>query len=62
MKEAELRLSEIRKAKNEFERRLLKPMKDNKMEMKEPEKVLHYIEDKLKVKIYHESMNSINSY
>ncbi|XP_026222208.1 coiled-coil domain-containing protein 113 isoform X2 [Anabas testudineus] len=49
VKEAELRLSEIRKAKNEFERRLLKPMKDNKMEMKEPEKVLHYIEDKLKI-------------
>ncbi|KAF1387107.1 hypothetical protein PFLUV_G00101830 [Perca fluviatilis] len=49
LKEAELRLAEIRKAKNEFERRLLKPMKDNRLEMKEPEKVLQYIEDKSKV-------------
>ncbi|KAA8590621.1 hypothetical protein FQN60_014555 [Etheostoma spectabile] len=49
LKEAEVRLAEIRKAKNEFERRLLKPMKDNRLEMKEPEKVLQYIEDKSKV-------------
>ncbi|XP_034734313.1 coiled-coil domain-containing protein 113 isoform X1 [Etheostoma cragini] len=48
LKEAELRLAEIRKTKNEFERRLLKPMKDNRLEMKEPEKVLQYIEDKSK--------------
>lgn len=51
LKEAELRLADIRKAKNEFERRLLKPMKDNRLEMKETEKVLQYIEDKTKVKI-----------
>lgn len=49
MKEAELRLADIRKAKSDFERRLLKPMKDNRPEIKEPEKVLQYIEDKLKV-------------
>ncbi|XP_022610237.1 coiled-coil domain-containing protein 113 isoform X2 [Seriola dumerili] len=48
LKEAELRLADIRKAKKEFERRLLKPMKDNRLEMKEPEKVLQYFEDKLK--------------
>lgn len=52
LKEAELRLTEIRKAKNEFERRLVKPMKDNRLDLKEPEKVLRYIEDKLKVKNY----------
>ncbi|XP_023271263.1 coiled-coil domain-containing protein 113-like [Seriola lalandi dorsalis] len=49
LKETELRLAGIRKAKKEFERRLLKPMKDNRLEMKEPEKVLQYFEDKLKV-------------
>uniref|UniRef100_A0A3B4GYF2 Cilia- and flagella-associated protein 263 n=1 Tax=Pundamilia nyererei TaxID=303518 RepID=A0A3B4GYF2_9CICH len=49
MKEAELRLADVRKAKNDFERRLVKPTKDNTLEMKEPEKVLQYIEDKLKV-------------
>uniref|UniRef100_A0A8C4NU75 Cilia- and flagella-associated protein 263 n=1 Tax=Dicentrarchus labrax TaxID=13489 RepID=A0A8C4NU75_DICLA len=50
LKEAELRLAEIRKAKNEFERRLIKPMMDNRLEMKEHEKVLQYTEDKSKVK------------
>uniref|UniRef100_A0A3Q0RPV3 Cilia- and flagella-associated protein 263 n=1 Tax=Amphilophus citrinellus TaxID=61819 RepID=A0A3Q0RPV3_AMPCI len=49
MKEAELRLADIRKAKSDFERRLLKLMKDNRLEIKEPEKVLQYIEDKLKL-------------
>ncbi|XP_075944905.1 cilia- and flagella-associated protein 263 [Anarhichas minor] len=49
LKEAELRLAEIRKAKNKFESKLLKPTKDNRLEMKEPEKVLRYIEDKSKV-------------
>uniref|UniRef100_A0A3Q3C7Q2 Cilia- and flagella-associated protein 263 n=1 Tax=Haplochromis burtoni TaxID=8153 RepID=A0A3Q3C7Q2_HAPBU len=49
MKEAELCLADVRKAKNDFERRLVKPTKDNTLEMKEPEKVLQYIEDKLKV-------------
>lgn len=52
LKEAELRLAEIRKAKKEFERRLLKPMTDNRLDMKEPEKVLHYIKDKFKVEIW----------
>lgn len=46
LKEAELRLADIRKAKKEFERRLLKPMNDNRLEMKEPERVLQYIGDK----------------
>ncbi|KAK2841993.1 hypothetical protein Q5P01_012193 [Channa striata] len=49
MREAELRLTEIVKAKNEFERRLLKPMKDNRLEIKDPEKILHYITDKMKI-------------
>ncbi|XP_070829041.1 cilia- and flagella-associated protein 263 [Chaetodon trifascialis] len=49
LKEAEMRLAEIRKAKSEFERRLLRPLKDNRLEGKEPEKVLQYIEDKSKV-------------
>ncbi|XP_039988377.1 coiled-coil domain-containing protein 113 isoform X2 [Xiphias gladius] len=49
LKEAELRLAEIRKAKKEFEGRLLKPMKDSRLEIKGPEKVLKYIEDKLMV-------------
>ncbi|XP_026166773.1 coiled-coil domain-containing protein 113 [Mastacembelus armatus] len=48
LKEAELRLTEIRKARKEFERRLLKSTKDNRLQMKEPEKVLQYIIDKLK--------------
>ncbi|XP_041795767.1 coiled-coil domain-containing protein 113 [Chelmon rostratus] len=46
LEEAELRLAEIRKAKSEFERKLLKPLKDNRLETKKPEKVLQYIEDK----------------
>nr|XP_020458653.1 coiled-coil domain-containing protein 113 [Monopterus albus] len=37
------------KAKSEFERRLLKPVKDNTLKMKDPEKVLQYIENKSKV-------------
>ncbi|XP_017274407.1 coiled-coil domain-containing protein 113 [Kryptolebias marmoratus] len=48
VKEAELRLAEIRKAKKEFEHRLSKSMKDSRLEMKEPEKVLQYIEDRSK--------------
>ncbi|KAK2918098.1 hypothetical protein Q8A73_004844 [Channa argus] len=49
LKEAELRLTEIRKSKKEFERRLLKSMKDNRLDIKDPDKVLQYIEDKLKI-------------
>uniref|UniRef100_A0A3P8RW38 Cilia- and flagella-associated protein 263 n=1 Tax=Amphiprion percula TaxID=161767 RepID=A0A3P8RW38_AMPPE len=49
MEEAELCLAEIKKAKYEFERKLLKPMKDNRLAMKEPEKVIQYIKDKLKI-------------
>ncbi|XP_038563135.1 coiled-coil domain-containing protein 113 isoform X2 [Micropterus salmoides] len=46
LEEAEVRLADIQKAKSDFERRLLKPIKDNRLAMKEPEKVLQYIEDK----------------
>ncbi|KAK9516933.1 hypothetical protein VZT92_024839 [Zoarces viviparus] len=46
LKEAELRLAEIQKAKKKFESKLLKPTKDNRLELKDPEKVLRYIEDK----------------
>uniref|UniRef100_A0A668T3H8 Cilia- and flagella-associated protein 263 n=1 Tax=Oreochromis aureus TaxID=47969 RepID=A0A668T3H8_OREAU len=60
LKEAELRLADIRKAKNDFERRLVKPTKDNTLEMKEPEKVLQYIEDKLKVTKLLETFNVKN--
>ncbi|XP_020495410.2 cilia- and flagella-associated protein 263 [Labrus bergylta] len=49
LQEAEMSLSEIRKAQHEFERRLLKPLKDNRLDMKEPEKVLQCITDKSKV-------------
>ncbi|XP_010775560.1 coiled-coil domain-containing protein 113-like [Notothenia coriiceps] len=49
MEEADLRLAEIRKAKIDFERRMVKPMKDKRFEMMEPNKVLRYIEDKSKV-------------
>ncbi|XP_070764013.1 cilia- and flagella-associated protein 263 isoform X2 [Enoplosus armatus] len=49
LKEAEMRLAEIRKAKSQFEHRLLKPVKDNRLEMKEPEKVLQYMVDKSKI-------------
>ncbi|KAM7396417.1 hypothetical protein PAMP_019458 [Pampus punctatissimus] len=49
LKEAELRLEEIWKAKKEFERRQFKSKNESKLEMKEPEKVLQYIVDKLKV-------------
>lgn len=50
LKEAQQRLEEIQKAKKEFEHRLLKPKNESKLEMKEPEMVLQYIVDKLKVK------------
>lgn len=49
LKEAELRLEEIRRAKNVFERRLHAHMKDHRLEKKEPEKLLQYFEDKSKV-------------
>ncbi|KAF0041397.1 hypothetical protein F2P81_007295 [Scophthalmus maximus] len=52
LKESELRLAEVRKAKKEFERRLLKPLKDNRVEMKEPDKVLQCIRDKLQCIIF----------
>lgn len=50
LKESELRLAEIRRAKKEFESRVVKPVKENRLEVKEPEKVLQFIADKLKVK------------
>lgn len=49
LKEAELRVAEIRKAKNDFEHKLHKRMTDKRLEMKEPEKCLQYLEDKAKV-------------
>lgn len=49
LKEAELRLEEIRRAKSAFERKLDAHMKDHRLEKKEPEKVLQYVEDKSKV-------------
>lgn len=49
LKEAELRLTEIRKAKKDFEHKLHKCMIDKRLEMKEPEKCLQYLEDKTKV-------------
>ncbi|XP_059190761.1 coiled-coil domain-containing protein 113 [Centropristis striata] len=49
LEEAELRLAEIRKAKKEFERRVLKPMREHRLDMMEPEKVLQSIKDKSKV-------------
>lgn len=50
MEEADLRLAEIRKAKIDFERRMVKPMKDKRLDMMEPNKLLRYIEDKSKVR------------
>uniref|UniRef100_A0A3P8VJB5 Cilia- and flagella-associated protein 263 n=1 Tax=Cynoglossus semilaevis TaxID=244447 RepID=A0A3P8VJB5_CYNSE len=49
LKESELRLAEIRRAKKEFESRVVKPVKENRLEVKEPEKVLQFIADKLKI-------------
>ncbi|XP_034391515.1 coiled-coil domain-containing protein 113 isoform X2 [Cyclopterus lumpus] len=48
LKEAELRLAEIRMAQKRFDSKLLKTMKDNRLEMTEPGKVLQYIKDKSK--------------
>ncbi|XP_075898946.1 cilia- and flagella-associated protein 263 isoform X2 [Nelusetta ayraudi] len=48
LKEAELRLEEIRRAKNAFERKLHAHTKDHRLEKKEPEKLLQYVEDKSK--------------
>ncbi|XP_029992830.1 cilia- and flagella-associated protein 263 [Sphaeramia orbicularis] len=49
LEEAELRLGEIKKAMNELERRLLKPLKDNRLEINDPEKMLQFIKDKSKI-------------
>ncbi|CAL8369195.1 unnamed protein product [Gadus morhua 'NCC'] len=49
MEEAELRLSEIRRQKFEFERDVVKPLEENKGQM-DMEKVLGYIEDGIKRK------------
>ncbi|XP_063754101.1 coiled-coil domain-containing protein 113 isoform X3 [Eleginops maclovinus] len=49
LEEAELRLADIKKAKNDFECRMVQPMKDKRLEMMEPNKLLRYIEDKSKV-------------
>lgn len=50
MEEADLCLAEIRKAKGEFERKLLGRREAKRLEMKEPEKLLLYITDKSKSK------------
>ncbi|KAJ0069388.1 hypothetical protein NL108_004218, partial [Boleophthalmus pectinirostris] len=49
MKEAEIRLEDIRKEKADFERRLLKPLKEKRLDIYKPEKVLRYITDKSKL-------------
>lgn len=51
LKEAELRLEETRRARSAFERKLHAHKKDHRLEKKEPEKLLQYIEDKSKVKL-----------
>lgn len=48
MEEADLCLTEIRKAKNEFEEKLLRRTKEKRLEVKEPEKLLLYLKDKSK--------------
>lgn len=49
MEEAELGLVEIRKAKREFEQKLLRSKNEKRLERKEPEKVLLLLTDKSKV-------------
>ncbi|KAL6107047.1 ccdc113 [Pungitius sinensis] len=49
LKEAEWHLADIRKAKKKFESKVLEPLQDKGLEIKEPEKVLQYIKDKSKV-------------
>ncbi|XP_035013902.2 coiled-coil domain-containing protein 113 [Hippoglossus stenolepis] len=48
MEVSEMCLAEIRKAKKEFERIMLKRMKDTSLEIKDPEKVLQCLRDKSK--------------
>ncbi|XP_071756424.2 cilia- and flagella-associated protein 263 isoform X1 [Centroberyx gerrardi] len=50
LEEAEMCLAEIRRAKNEFERDIAKPLRENKGGMMGPEKVLRYLNDKIKAK------------
>ncbi|KAM4618187.1 cilia- and flagella-associated protein 263 [Polymixia lowei] len=50
LEEADIRLAEIRKAKYEFERDVAEPLKEKKGEIMGAEKVLRYIEDKIKRK------------
>ncbi|XP_072291370.1 cilia- and flagella-associated protein 263-like [Eucyclogobius newberryi] len=49
MKEAEIRLEDIRRAKADFERRLLKPLREKRLDIHKPEKVLQFIQDKSKL-------------
>lgn len=51
LKEVELRLEDIRRAKTVFERKLQAHMKEARLEKKEPEKLLQYVEDKSKVNL-----------
>lgn len=48
MEEAKLCLEDIRKAKSDFEQKLLRRMNEKRLEMKEPEKLFLYITDKSK--------------
>lgn len=48
MEEAKVCLEEIRKAKSDFEQRLVRRMNEKRLEMKEPEKLFLYIIDKSK--------------
>ncbi|XP_029910104.1 cilia- and flagella-associated protein 263 [Myripristis murdjan] len=50
LEEAEIRLAEIRRAKCDFERDVVKPLREKKADMMGPEKVLRYIENKIKSK------------
>ena len=50
MKEAELRLAEIRRQRFEFERDVVKPLEKNKGQM-DVEKVLSYIQDGIHRKV-----------
>uniref|UniRef100_A0A667XYP1 Cilia- and flagella-associated protein 263 n=1 Tax=Myripristis murdjan TaxID=586833 RepID=A0A667XYP1_9TELE len=47
LEEAEIRLAEIRRAKCDFERDVVKPLREKKADMMGPEKVLRYIENKI---------------
>uniref|UniRef100_A0A3B3ZS87 DUF4201 domain-containing protein n=1 Tax=Periophthalmus magnuspinnatus TaxID=409849 RepID=A0A3B3ZS87_9GOBI len=51
-RQADVRSEEVKKTRAEFERRLVKPLKEKRLDLHEPEKVLQYIKDKSKVKVH----------